>query len=105
MSLTPVLHRLLVKPDNVEDADESIRRAKAMGIVVQLDKREQAAVESGEVIAIGDTAFKAFEATVMPKVGDMIYFAKYAGKKLKDGDTEYLCLNDEDVVCIINNKE
>ncbi len=99
--LVPVLHRLIVKQDNVEEADEVIRRAKAAGIQVQLDKREQAAVEVATVVAIGDTAFKAFEATVVPEVGDKIYIAKYSGKKIKDGDEDYLAINDEDCIAII----
>ena len=101
--LVPVLHRLIVKQDDVEEADDVIRRAKAAGLAVQLDKREQAAVESATIIAIGDTAFKAFETKVEPQVGDKVYIAKYSGKKVKDGNEEYLAINDEDVIAIIRS--
>lgn len=99
--LVPLLHRIIVKPVDVSDADETIRRAKAIGIEVKLDKREQAAVEVGIVVSIGDTAFKEFGAEVIPEVGDKIYFAKYAGKQVKDGEESLLALNDEDLVAII----
>lgn len=99
--LVPVIHRLIVKPFAVEEADETIRRARALGIHVELDKREKAAVEVGIVIAIGDTAFKDYNTEVIPKVGDKVYYAKYSGKHVKDNGEEFLILNDEDVVAII----
>jgi co-chaperonin GroES (HSP10) len=100
--LLPLIHTVLVKPTLVEEADDTIRRAKAAGIHIELDKREKKAVEQGTVVAIGDTAFKAFEAKLLPVPGDKVYFAKYAGKEVKDTDgEEYLLLNDEDVLVII----
>jgi co-chaperonin GroES (HSP10) len=102
--LIPLLHRVIVKPVNVEEADETIRRAKAAGIHIELDKREQAAVEVGTIVSLGDTAFVDYKTNVFPVVGDKVYYAKYAGKTLKDADgTEYLCLNDEDCTAIIKD--
>lgn len=102
--IKPILHRILVKPDNIEDADEVVRSARAAGLQVQLDKREQAAIEIGTVVLVGNTAFKEFgtEAEsegVVP--GARIYFAKYAGKSVKDGENKFLMLNDEDVIGVI----
>lgn len=99
--IVPFLHRIVVKPEKVEDSDEIIRKARAAGIHVELDKREQKAVEIGTVVAIGDTFGKAFETTILPKVGDSVYFAKYAGKEVKIDGNEFLILNDEDIVAII----
>ena len=99
MSIELLLHTVLIEPDKVEETDELLRRAKAAGIEVQLDKREQKAVEYGTVIQIGPTAFKDYgrDSSII-KVGDKIIFAKYAGKSVKVKDTEYLILNDEDVI-------
>ena len=102
--IKPILHRILVKPDNVEDADDVIRSARQSGLVVQLDKREQAAVELGSVVLVGDTSYKEFGTTaeaqgVVP--GAKVFFAKYAGKSVKDGDVKYLMLNDEDIIGVI----
>lgn len=102
--IKPILHRILVKPDNVEDVDDVVRSARQSGLVVQLDKREQAAIELGTVVLVGDTSYKEFGTTaeqqgVVP--GAKVFFAKYAGKSVKDGDQKYLMLNDEDVIGVI----
>ncbi len=97
-----LLHHVLVKADKVEEADEIYRRAKAAGIQLQLDKREQVAVEYGVVVDVGPTAFKDYgrDPSIISK-GDRISFAKYAGKRIKDGEEEYLLLNDEDCLCVV----
>jgi len=102
--IKPILHRILVKPDNVEDVDDVVRSARQSGLVVQLDKREQAAIELGTVVLVGDTSYKEFGTTaeaqgVIP--GAKVFFAKYAGKSVKDGEMKYLMLNDEDVIGVI----
>jgi len=95
MNLVPILHRLIVEPEEIETKTAS-------GIILSVnEKAERKAVEKGKVLSIGDTAFIDFKAGVTPKVGDTIYFAKYAGKEVKDGDKDYLILNDEDVICVV----
>lgn len=99
MKIKPVLHRVLVKPEELEDKTES-------GIIVQWDKREKAAVEIGEVVELGSTCFSDFKTDPVSegiKVGSKVYFAKYSGKEVKDGDTRYLILNDEDIVGVLVN--
>ena len=98
-----LLHHVLVKLDDAIEADDTYKRAKAAGIVLELDKREQAAVEYGTVVKIGPTAFKDLgrDPTIL-KEGDRISFARYSGKSIKDSDgTEYLLLNDQDVLVVI----
>ena len=99
MSIELLLHTVLVKPDKVEEVDDVIRRARAAGLEVQLDKREQKAVEYGTVVSIGPTAFKDYhrDNTIL-KVGDYITYAKYAGKEIKYKGETYLILNDEDCI-------
>lgn len=98
-----LLHHVLVKLDDATEADEMYKKAKAAGIVLELDKREQAAVEYGTVVKIGPTSFKDYgrDPTIL-KEGDRISFARYSGKSIKDSDgKEYLLLNDSDVLVVI----
>ena len=95
--LIPILHRILVKPDPIEEVSQG-------GIVLAVDpKKERLAVEKGTVVTLGDTAFSGdFKTESPPKVGDRVYYAKYAGKLIKDtDDVEYVMLNDEDVIAVI----
>lgn len=102
--IEPVLHRILVRQDKLEEKDETFRRAHASGIYIPMDERarEQAAVDSGEVLAIGATAFKDFGTESPIKVGDHIVYARHAGKDVTDPDTDekFVAINDEDVVAI-----
>jgi chaperonin GroES len=100
MKIKPVLHRVLVLPDPVEEKTTS-------GIILALDKREEAAVERGTVVLVGSTAYKEFgtlsiDQGVVP--GARVTFAKYAGKTIKDGDVKYIMLNDEDIVGVLENE-
>lgn len=97
--LKPVLHRLLIKPDPLENVTDS-------GIVYVLDKREQDAGVTGTVVAIGNTAFLAYSTTPQDEgitVGTKIYYAKYSGAKIKD--SEYLWLNDADILGVITEDD
>ncbi len=106
--LIPLLHRVLVKPTRLEEANETYKKMKALGLAIPETtdkKREERAVEVGTVIAVGDTAYRDFKADVIPKVGDTVYYAKYAGKIMVDilgTGEEFLGLNDEDVIAIIS---
>jgi len=106
MSITLLLHHVLIKPDNVEDTDEVIRKAKAAGLHVQLDKREQKAVEFGTVVQVGPRAFMDYgrDPSIL-KEGDRVSFAKYAGKEIKLKKDTYLILNDEDILCVLEGEE
>jgi co-chaperonin GroES (HSP10) len=104
--IKPILHRILVKPDNVEDVDDVVRSARQSGLVVQLDKREQAAIELGTVVLVGSTCYKEFGTTAEEQgvvVGARVFFAKYAGKSVKDGEIKYLMINDEDCIGIVSD--
>jgi len=37
----------------------------------------------------------------MYTIGDRVYYARYSGKTIEDGDDKYIIVNDEDVQCII----
>lgn len=102
MQIKPVCHRIIVKPDSVEEADELIKRAKLAGIQVELDKREIKAVARGVVVSVGSTAYielgtTAEEQGIIP--GARVQYAKYSAADIKEG--ELVILNDEDIMCVI----
>ena len=106
MALKPVTHRIIVKPDSIEDKDEYFAKAKKLGIVIHQDEqaREQSAVDTGTVMMIGLTAFKEFGLDPNHiSVGDKVVYARYAGKAITDPQDKikYLALNDEDIIAIV----
>ena len=98
-----LLHHILIKLDDATEADETYRRAKALGIHLELDKRVHDAVEYGTVVRICPTAYKDLGADPnCLQIGDRVSLTKYSGKKVVDSDgTEYLLFNDSDILCII----
>lgn len=104
--ISPVLHRILIKPAKLEETDVSYKRAIAAGLALpdlSEKAREQAAISEGVVIEVGHTAFKDFGTTSPIKEGDYVVYAKYSGRPIEDRDTKelYVLLNDEDVLAII----
>jgi co-chaperonin GroES (HSP10) len=108
MQIKPILHRILVKPDVLEEVDEVFRRAKAAGLAFDFSEREreQAAIDTGTVLSFGPTAFRDFGADNPLKVGDKVVYAKYGGKAIVDPETKikYVALNDEDVIAIVTKE-
>lgn len=103
--IEPVLHRILVKADKVEEVDKTYQKMRELNLQLAVSedrKREQASVDKGRVVSIGPTAFRDFNADCPLKVGDYVAYARFAGKQITDptDETEYVVLNDEDVVCI-----
>lgn len=92
-------HRVLIKPYYPEEKT-------AGGIIVGIGKEyqlEKNATQEGVVVGIGDTAWSDPGLGGVPwcKVGDHVYFAKYAGKQVKDGEEDFFIINDEDVQAVI----
>lgn len=107
--IEPLGHRLLVKPEKIEDVDAAFASAKRAGIIVETDerKREQAAVDRGIVVAMGSTAFLDYGGTPWCAIGDKVAYTRYGGKMITDPDdnTQYIILNDEDIICRYAVKE
>jgi co-chaperonin GroES (HSP10) len=104
--IKPILHRILVKPDVLEEIDDTFRRAKAAGIYIGFAterEREQAAIDTGTVVSFGATAFKDFGAENPLVEGAKVVYAKYGGKAVVDPSTKikYVVLNDEDIIAIL----
>mgnify|MGYP001482837778 CR=1 FL=1 len=98
----PAGHRILVKPDTPPE--------KIGSLFVPAWVKDNRSIENifGEIIAIGTTAWKAFDnGEPWAKVGDRVAFAKYGGFNLEDPDTKviYRLLNDEDIVSVWSGKE
>jgi chaperonin GroES len=95
--LIPVGHRIIVKPDPVKEKTES-------GLFLAVDKKmEQNAQVAGTIVSIGPDAWAAFRPSIPfagLKIGDRVYYAKYAGKWIENPETKenLLVLNDEDIV-------
>lgn len=94
--------RIVVKPKEVEEVT-------AGGIVLAVDTQlEEQAQVLGTIIDIGEDVAVAFRPATKHwglKVGDQVYYAKYAGKWIQDPDTkeQVLVLNDEDIVAKLEN--
>ena len=106
--LKPCGHRLIVKQIKLEDTDKAYRAAKAAGIVfAETDERIRAeqSIDRGVVVAIGPTAFKDFGGEAWCEIGQKVAFAKYSGKIVEDptDHEKYMILNDEDIVCVIED--
>lgn len=105
--IKPLLHRIVVKPEKFEDFNEERRRIKELGWVLperEEEKRAQASVDRGVVVSIGSTAYKDYGVDPPVEVGDVVNYARFAGKFVKDSDgEEFVILNDEDLICIIKD--
>ena len=94
--LSPLEFAVLVKPDKVSDQTSG-------GIWVPLEARErqQYAEVKSTVVACGGNAFSDWKPPI-PKIGDRVYVAKYAGLMVRgeDGDS-YRIVSDKDCKCLI----
>ena len=101
--LQPVEYKILILPEQAEETDERLKSAKAAGLVL-IDKtteREKMAQVKGRLVAAGGNAFEDWSGQV-PQVGDVVYFAKYAGYIIKGDDgQEFRLANDKDVSAIV----
>jgi len=94
MKLKPLGDHIVVKPLEEEEV-------KKGGIIIPDTAKEKPS--KGEVIAVGPGKVldngKRKEMEV--KVGDKIIYSKYGGNEIKIGDEEYLIMNEEDVLAVI----
>lgn len=91
-------YRLIVKPDTVETTSKG-------GIVMVVDENlERAAIQFGEIVSVGGECWSNNDKdTTLPKQGDRVLFAKYAGRFVKDPETEeeFMVMNDTDILGVI----
>lgn len=108
ISLEPAGHRVLIKPDSIEETDEVVKAAKKAGLEIVQDKlterAEKASQIYGTLVAVGINAWKAYdEGEPWAEVGDRVAYSKWGGKFITDPVTkeEYVVLNDDDITCIV----
>lgn len=99
--LEPILHRIIVKTEKFDDFDDTRKKARALGFALpDSDKRADASVDKGTVLAIGPTAFRDFGTECPIKIGDKVAFARFSGKIISDNEEDFVVLNDEDICCV-----
>jgi chaperonin GroES len=97
MQFEPCGHRVLISPDVVEE-----KTAGGIILAPTTQQKDQQATMRGTVAAVGVNAWKAFDdGAAWAKSGDRVVFRRYAGEVVKDGDTEFRVINDEDVIAVI----
>jgi chaperonin GroES len=106
--LYPEGHKVLVKPDTVEEISEG-------GIIIPncAINSQQTAITRGVIVAVGPlcevrfSADREGESKREAKPGDRIIFAKYSGAEIKYGPKreEFRFILDENVVCFIDDDE
>ncbi len=109
MAVNPVGHRVMVKLQKLEDVDPQVARMKSLGFefAEQEKRKEESIIDTATVVALGATAFKDFGGDPWCEVGDLIAYARFSGKRVKDpvDQTEYLILNDEDVIAVLKENK
>ncbi len=104
--IEPCGYRVLVKLLKPEDVDGVFKSTSASGIIIpktqEAERREQS-IDMAYVISLGPTAYKDHGGEPWCAKGDIVAFAKYGGKTVKDLDTDeqYQVLNDDDIVAVI----
>lgn len=95
--ITPLDLKVLVQPDEAETKT-------AGGIIIPdtTKDRQKFAVTKATVTAVGPNAFRDWGDAYSPKPGDRVLHAQYAGSRVKGADdTDYIIMNDEDVVAVL----
>jgi chaperonin GroES len=101
--IKPVWGRLVVKPTDITETDEVLKRGKQFGFEIPENKekeRMQHAQIEGELIAIGGNCFEDWIDPI-PKIGDTVIYDKYAGFIKQIGDQDYRIISDTDILAIV----
>ena len=94
----PVEYKVVILPEYTEEVSKG-------GIVLATEtlEKEKLSQVKGKLIAIGGSAFNDWMGR-KPRIGESVYFAKYAGYVLKGiDDKEYRLTNDKDITAIIES--
>jgi co-chaperonin GroES (HSP10) len=97
----PTRVNVLILPKPVEEKIGSILLPEAK------KEADKFATQEGTILAVSPLAFSFATAEewgdAMPKIGDRVIFAKYAGlrRKCKDG-VDYVVMKDEDIIAVVD---
>ena len=97
--ICPVEFKVLVLLDKVEEKTDG-----GIYLPEQTREKEEWASQRGTLIAVGGNAFEDWKGAI-PKPGDRVYAARYAGSNVdgKDGKT-YQLMNDKELAAIITEE-
>ena len=102
ISVSPVWGRLIVLPDNIENTNPELIRARKLGLDVSHvtnNEREQMSQVEGLLVAAGGNCFENWKG-LKPGVGSKVLFDKYAGcTKAIDG-IKYRIISDTDILAV-----
>lgn len=89
LGIKPLFSRIIIKKKKITQ----------IGLIILPANAKSMETSEGEIAAIGD------EVSAL-KVGDYVIYGKYAGAKMeiKDDVNEYVVLNEEDVIAIVEPK-
>ena len=91
MKITPLNDKILIKRLEAEEVTKG-------GIVLPDTAKEKP--REGKVVALGNGAL--LRAKFQVKKGDRIIFSSYAGTEVKVGGEEFLILQEDDVLAIVD---
>ena len=96
MVIKPCGFRVLVELERLEEVSDG-------GIVIAREnkgRREQTGQETATVVALGPTAFKAYDnGEPWCKIGDKVRIVRYSGNIIEDDNKFYSIINDNDICC------
>lgn len=101
MRWNPAGYTILIKPDYEKKTESGI-------VLVQNDRMGVAAVDTGVIVKIGPTAWKAYDTGVAwAKVGDRVGYAKHAGRIVEnpdDPEDKYVLVADGDIRLVLEEE-
>jgi len=93
MNIKPLADRVIIKALPMEEKTKS-------GIIMPDTAKEKP--QEGEIIAAGPGKVEKGERVALEvKVGDRVFYSKYAGTEVKFDGEEYLILKEADILAII----
>ncbi len=95
MNIKPLGERVVIK---IIETDEKTKG----GIYLPDTAKEKP--QKGKIVAVGTGKVldNGQKLALEVKVGDTVYFAKYAGTEIKVDDEEYTVLKENDILAIVN---
>ena len=97
--ILPVEYKVLVEPIEVGEKTNG-----GLFLPDNVREKEQVAQVKGIVIAVGGNAFDEWKEPI-PKVGDKVFLAKYAGMRIEDDSGKvYQLINDKEIAGILRDE-
>jgi chaperonin GroES len=95
MSLKPLGERVILKLVEAEEKTEG-------GIVLPDTAKDKP--QRGEVVAVGSGKLieNGNKVPLEVNTGDKVFFSRYAGTEVKDGEETFLIVNERDILAIVD---